>query len=258
MILRDLLERFISRPKVNAAHIVDLGVLSGPVYAIGDVHGCLELMRSALKWIHEDAAGAAPTVILLGDLVDRGPESAGVLEQLLVLAKMWPIRSVMGNHERMMLSFHAEPARAWDWLHVGGYETLRSYGIDLEPTKRPSERRLRQILDASIPRQHICWLKQLPHGYKARIGAKDFLFVHAGIDGRRPLDQQDEAALLWGRGTATSREEGLCVVQGHVTVREPELSEHEARIDTGAWITGVLTILRLGAELQPSVISIRK
>lgn len=246
----------LRRPVAAPVHLVDLGEASGPVYAVGDVHGCSALLRRALAGIAQDAAAfkAPPTTILLGDLIDRGPDSAGVLDLLGKGGAGSGALNLLGNHERMMLSFAHDPMGAWDWLALGGFETLRSYGLSLPPSERGRSRRVRQMVAAHVPDAHLDWLARLPHGYRLRIGGRDHVFTHAGLEPGLPLDAQTEAAVLWGRNGAGAYP-GLCVVQGHVVVPAAQLSDELMRIDTGAWTSGNLTVLRLSAGMVPSVLS---
>lgn len=105
-----------------------------------------------------------------------------------------------------------------------------------------------------VPDHHVAWLKGLPHGYTARIGGIRYLFVHAGIDGRRPLDKQNESAVLWGRNVTQSPSD-LCVVQGHVIVEAPELSACRIRVDTGAYLTGKLSAVHFSSDGATRVMS---
>ncbi|MBC2835106.1 metallophosphoesterase [Paragemmobacter straminiformis] len=252
---QSLVGRILRNRAPGPVRIVDLGRIDGPLYAIGDVHGCRALLRAALAGIRADAGPDEPTVIVLGDLVDRGPDSAGVLDDMTAAATANPrTMALMGNHERMMLNFLADPPRAWDWLQQGGFETLRSYGLSLPPSQRLNTRRLHQMLAAHIPDHHRAWLEGLAQGYRASIGGKDYLFTHAGMDGTRPIAMQREQALLWGRDVSPAPD-GLCVVQGHVIVTHPHLSDGAIRIDTGAFATGVLTVLRLSSGQPPKVMS---
>ncbi|MEY4984040.1 MAG: hypothetical protein RIR62_2306 [Pseudomonadota bacterium] len=247
--------RLLRQRSEDRVRIADLGAALGPVYAVGDVHGCSALLRAALRGIRHDAAalGGEATVILLGDMIDRGPDSAGVLD--LVCAGGGGLLGVLGNHERMMLSFMADPPASRDWLGLGGFETLRSYGLTLSPQDSHGARRMGQMLAAHIPDAHLALLGGLPHGYRLNVGGRDYVFTHAGLDATRPLSAQREASVLWGRNGAGGYP-GLCVVQGHVVVGAPQVSDHLIRIDTGACTSGRLSVLRLGAGLGPAVLTI--
>lgn len=250
------LDRFRRKPEREAVRIVDLGPIDQPVYAIGDVHGCRSLLALALDAIRADAAvlKKAPKIILLGDVIDRGNDSAGVLDDLTRTGRMPAATSVLGNHERMMLSFLDNPLKSWDWLQQGGFETLRSYGLSLSPAEKPDARRVRQMLQAHIPDHHIEWLTSLAHGYRLEANGKTYVLTHAGLDAARPVEAQSETTVLWGRNVSADYP-GLCMVQGHVIVERPLLSAGLIRIDTGAYNGGHLSVLRISAGRPPSVMS---
>ncbi|AWB50573.1 hypothetical protein HYN69_18390 (plasmid) [Gemmobacter aquarius] len=250
------LDRFRRKPAHDSVRIVDLGRMEQPVYAIGDVHGCRALLALALDAIRQDAdvLGKAPKIILLGDVIDRGEDSAGVLDDLTRVSREKMPTVVLGNHERMMLSFLRDPLKAWDWLQQGGFETLRSYGLVLSPTEKPNARRLMQMLQAHIPDHHIDWLQGLAHGYRLQVNAKTYVLTHAGLDAARPVEAQSEAAVLWGHNVSPEYP-GLCMVQGHIVVDRPLLSDCLIRIDTGAHVSGRLSVLRLSDGRPPSVMS---
>lgn len=248
------------RETTAAAFFVDLGAFRGPIYAVGDVHGCSELLRGLLSEITDDAAklGRTPLILLLGDLVDRGPDSAGVLD-LVTEARYLPhVTSVIGNHEQMMLAFFGDPQGASEWIELGGFETLRSYGLSLtiDQVKSTQRRRLEQILAAHIPVEHMTWLQSLPHGYKAQINGETVFFTHAGYDASRSEAAQSVSTLLWGR-EASNDLGAIRVVQGHVIVDDIDLMARRLRVDTGAWKTGVLSAVRFLEGSPVKVLSCR-
>lgn len=246
----------VTRAAGPAVRFVDLGRVEGRVYAIGDVHGRVDLLQDALAAIRSETAslGGRPTVILLGDLIDRGSHSANVLDLITEVHADMDIHAVLGNHERMMLSFASDPHATWRWLETGGFETLLSYGISMPPNDRLPARRIGQILAAHIPDGHFAYLRNMPHGVLLEHDGHGYLFCHAGLDPTRRLDQQIEAAVLWGKGTGPY--DGLCTVQGHVVVKSPQLSDTCMRIDTGAWASGILTVLRLERGCKPATLAI--
>lgn len=248
------LDRFRRKPERGAVRIVDLGRVDQPVYAIGDVHGCRALLARALDAIGQDAdtLGKTPKIILLGDVVDRGEDSAGVLDDLTGASNK--LTALLGNHERMMLSFLQDPLKAWDWLQQGGFETLRSYGLVLSPAEKPNARRVLQMVQAHIPDHHIDWLQGLAHGYRLQVNGRTYVLTHAGLDATRPVEAQSEAAVLWGN-KVSAEYPGLCMVQGHMVVDRPLVSDSLIRIDTGAHVSGRLSVLRLSDGRPPSVMS---
>lgn len=246
--LSRLIERWRRPVAEPSAFVVDLSPFTGPIYAIGDVHGCAAALRALLSDLRRDAEnlGRPCVVILLGDVIDRGDDSAGVLDHLTLPEHLPYVTSVLGNHEQMMLAFLDAPRDAAEWLDLGGYETLRSYGLSLTRADVRSlpQRRLQQMLEAHIPEDHVRWLRSLPHAYRARINGEDVVFAHAGWDGSRADADQSVATLLWGRGQREIAP-GLRLVQGHVIVDAVELADSRLRIDTGAWRGGRLTAIRL-------------
>ena len=257
-LLQHLVRRFLPRRTVNAAvRVRDFGIVSGPVYAIGDVHGCRDALERLLSLIRADAAPLGqPRVIVLGDMIDRGPDSAGVLELLLRPKAGMQVHALVGNHERLMLDFLTDPMAKAHWLDLGGFETLRSYGLALSrgDLATLSRRRVAQILAAHLPDDHIAFLRGLAHGITLTIDGQLHVLTHAGWDVARPPDRQREETLLWGHGASTGG--GIArLVQGHVVVAQPDPTDDPIRIDTGAWKTGRLSALRLCSGRDPAVIT---
>lgn len=246
------------RPATTAARVLDLGPVDGPVYAIGDIHGCRAELAALLDLIAQDAAasGHPPLIIPLGDMVDRGPDAAGTLDLLVRSPLRDRIRAILGNHECLMLDFLRDPHGHRDWLDLGGFETLRSYGLVLSAADvaTMSRRRAQQTVTAHLPDDHVAWLHSLPHALSLRIGGQGILLSHAGYDTALPPDRQSAETLLWGRG-GTDGTDALRLVQGHVIVESPDLSARRIRIDTGAWRTGRLTCLRLAAGDSPRLLA---
>lgn len=218
------------------------------VYAVGDIHGEASLLTAMLDLIRADAGDHPPArtlVVFLGDYVDRGPDSRGVLD--LLAAPPLPgmsLRFLLGNHEAAMLEFLAGGPVGVEWLRFGGVETLASYGI--AATGTPTPQRLaqwRMELEARLPSRHLDFLRGLENS--CVIGG--YAFVHAGIRPGRPLDMQIAEDLLWIREPFLSdpRPHGHVIVHGHTVTPEPELLPNRIGLDTGAYATGVLTALCL-------------
>jgi serine/threonine protein phosphatase 1 len=214
-------------------------------YAIGDIHGRLDLVRRLLDLVRSDGSanpGRPAELVFLGDYVDRGPDSAGVIAFLLGLgedsAGLAPV-FLKGNHEALMLEFLAGGPRSLAWLHNGGDATLASYGVTLTRFDRASLERARDALAAALPAAHRGFLADLAPYFLA----EPFLFVHAGLRPFVALEQQDEEDLLWIRQPFLDAEAGLdqFVVHGHSISAAPELRAHRLGIDTGAFCTGCLT-----------------
>ena len=231
--------------------IVPFGPHMGPLYLVGDVHGCLQLYKKLEDAILADARGHAgePHVVLLGDIIDRGPASAGLLDFLLTPRPHLRPLAVMGNHEAMMLAFLDQPHRHARWLYHGGFETLRSYGLALtsDDLAGLSPRRVRQMLAAYVPENHVNWLRSLPDGYRVACGDRDWIIAHAGYDANRTDDDQTSAILHWGQ-VRPDETAPTGLIHGHTVVPEPEVSPRRINLDTGAYLTGTLTACRLLAN----------
>jgi serine/threonine protein phosphatase 1 len=208
------------------------------VYAVGDVHGCGDRLAALHALIAADLADrpiAAPLLVQLGDLVDRGPDSADVVARLAggpPIAGL-PTVVLMGNHERMMLDALAgNDAGAIElWLFNGGAATLRSWGVS--PAAPPAAWR------AAIPAAQLDFLRALP--LTLRLGR--YFFVHAGVRPGVALARQAAGDLLWIREPFLSHDGdfGAVVVHGHTPSAAPEVRGNRLGLDTGAVLGGVLT-----------------
>jgi serine/threonine protein phosphatase 1 len=222
------------------------------VYAIGDIHGCLEQLRDIEAQIIADAQGLAgdKLIVVLGDLVDRGPNSAAVIDALMGRPPAGFRRICLaGNHDEMMLTFLDAPARHMDWLEFGGDATLRSYGIDVDAFRTLPAGRMKGLLAAHVPAEHKAFLASLP----ALAVTPDYVFVHAGLRPGVAIEEQSEADLLWYRDAfeADFAEFQQVVVHGHIPAAEPHVSRWRIGIDTGAFATGRLSAVRLTANNPP-------
>ncbi len=227
------------------------------IYAIGDIHGRADLLDDLLAQIADDARRLPKakhrTLIFLGDYVDRGPDSARVIETLLFgLPEGFDARFLKGNHEAMLLGFLDGTAQLMHWLQNGGDATLASYGVEICELDMGCEHaeQLRVMFAEALPRAHRVFFDSL----ELMIDLGDYLFVHAGIRPGKPLDQQDPQDLLWIREEFGSYREdfGKLVVHGHTSGPEPIVRPNRICIDTHAWFSGRLTALRLygsGREL---------
>ena len=221
------------------------------VYAIGDIHGRLDLLTALLAQVAADGerhpADQRRQLVFLGDYIDRGTESRGVIDALL--RPGWPDFPrifLMGNHEDAMLEFLDEQSDGVAWLTYGGLETLLSYGVAIRrlPTSAASAAELRETLRAAVPQDHVDFLRRcvLSHA------AGDYVFVHAGVRPGRPLEQQDRRDLLWIRDEflrVAGALPGKVVVHGHTICDAPQDLGHRIDIDTGAFVSGRLTCLVL-------------
>jgi serine/threonine protein phosphatase 1 len=196
-------------------------------YVVPDIHGRLDLMNGALDGIAEHANRQAGTIIALGDYVDKGRESKAVIHRLRCgdVLQGWRLIFLKGNHDAMMVDALRDRSRLKFWLERGGDTALESYGGD----------------PADVPSADVNWLAQLPLMQADR----HRLYVHAGVDPDRPLDQQSERTLLWKRYPEDFQGGfgGRHVVHGHDSfVDGPKLYAGRTNLDTRAWKTGRLAI----------------
>jgi serine/threonine protein phosphatase 1 len=197
-------------------------------YAIGDIHGCLDKLRSLLLRCEMHAEGRPSAFVFVGDYIDRGPQSCGVIDCLIDLKMQLGenVVTLMGNHEAMALAVIDGSGPVRLWLAQGGLATLESYGV-AEPCE--------------LPRAHVDWLRALPLSYD---DGRRF-FVHAGVNPAAPLEAQDDFDLLWIREPFLSYggDYGRLIVHGHTPLADgvPDLHGHRLNLDTGAVFGGPLT-----------------
>ena len=215
------------------------------MYAIGDIHGRLDLLQKLEAMIERDAAGIDASrrlIVCLGDFIDRGDDSYGVIEHLLQDAlDTFERICLMGNHESYLLRFFDDSSVAAAWIANGGCETLSSYGVpppagfDIDGVSVNLQAELR----ARVPQSHVAFLRSLVPSHREG----DYLFVHAGVRPGVPIDRQDPEDLMWIREEFLSdrREFGAVVVHGHSIRTEPENLANRIGVDTGAYDTGRLT-----------------
>ena len=229
---------------------------SGPrgrrAYVVGDVHGRLDLLDQLLAKIEADMdqRGRRETMLVfVGDLIDRGPSSAQVIERLRTYRR-GGVRTVflLGNHEEVLLRLlGGETSLLASWLRFGGAQCLESYGVDPAELRATSEAQALATVRKAIAREHVEFLETFAD--TCRFG--DYLFVHAGIRPGIGLDEQRQSDLRWIREPflLDDSDHGFVVVHGH-TIR-PEVQERPNRIgiDTGAYRSGILTALAIdGAD----------
>lgn len=229
---------------------------SGPpdlrLYAIGDVHGRLDLLREVHARIARDLVSRPPQafrVIHLGDVIDRGADSRGVIERLIEHQRDGDAVTLLGNHEGAALDFLRDPLVAGErWLAWGGLETLASYGVEAA-APGVGLRSIRDVRDAfarALPEAHRRFLEGLPlaerHG--------DFLFVHAGVRPGRRLERQraDDLTFIREPFLSDPRDHGAVVVHGHTPRPEPEIRPNRINLDTKAWESGRLSCLVIDGE----------
>jgi serine/threonine protein phosphatase 1 len=216
------------------------------VYAIGDVHGRYDLLQDLLARIAADDEARRPTethIVLLGDLIDRGPQSREVVD-LFLKAAPGQFHFVMGNHEEMLLKLIDDPDSLHmpQFLRYGGRETFESYGAPQLVLDMP-DRFTPDTLPSYVPEAHRAFFRAMHDG----VQFGDYFFTHAGIRPGVALAEQERQDLRWIRDPFLDSEQdhGVVVVHGHTVRDEVEMMPNRIGIDTGAYATGVLTALGL-------------
>jgi serine/threonine protein phosphatase 1 len=221
------------------------------IYAIGDIHGRLDLLEAMQKKITGDAIDAGNLQIVqifLGDYVDRGPNSKGVIDWLLEPPPIgWQRICLKGNHEAHVLNFLKTPDIIRHWQRYGGLENLQSYGVDLislQSENAPDI--LMRDYSEKFPLAHFEFFSNLP----LFVEFGDYFFVHAGVRPGKPLNKQKEEDLTWIRDEFLSSQMdfGKVIVHGHTPTENPEILTNRINIDTRAYDTGRLTCLVLEKE----------
>lgn len=215
-------------------------------YAIGDVHGRLDLLKRLLAKIEQDRRQRPcdrDYIIFLGDLIDRGPNSREVIDYLIEIRGTLPRPIFLaGNHEEMLLRIlDKDGAQLPEWMNFGGKECVESYGLNASALLKLDTARAQAAIRAAIPAQHLAFIADFPDSFL--LG--DYLFVHAGIRPGIALEEQVIADLHWIREdflTSPARFPFM-VVHGHTISRGPDEQSNRIGIDTGAYLTGVLTAL---------------
>ncbi|MDB5653456.1 MAG: serine/threonine protein phosphatase [Tardiphaga sp.] len=220
------------------------------VYAISDIHGRSDLLQQLFTVIDVDIKTSQPAraiQVFLGDYVDRGPDSRGVLDLLIERGQSHETVFLKGNHESFFLDVLHDPAKLSDWRQYGGLLTLLSYGV--HPTMNPNSKdqvTLIKALVEAMPADHVRFLENLQPSFTCG----DFFFVHAGVRPGVPLDKQREEDLFWIREDFLNSEDdfGKFVVHGHTPVSVPDIRRNRINIDTGAYATGNLTLLTMQGD----------
>ena len=215
-------------------------------YAVGDIHGRLDLLEGMLAEIEADLAERPPRralLLFLGDLIDRGPASCQVIERLRTYRHpQLRLVFLMGNHEEVLVRIlSGERGILGNWLRFGGAECLASYGVDAAAFKTMSEREALAAIKKAIPDAH----REFIAGFADTLRFGDYLFVHAGIRPSVDISMQSQADLRWIRQPFLDddSDHGLVVVHGHTISEGVDERPNRIGIDTGAYRTGVLTAL---------------
>lgn len=216
------------------------------VYVIGDIHGRLDLLDRLIDEIERDAEerGASSLTVTLGDYIDRGPDSRGVLDRLLSNPFPGDYVALKGNHEVLLETFLEDSAIGAHWRQLGGLETLRSFGVSIAATMvgKNYEEAAEQLRVALSP-AHTKFLASL----KTSLTVGRYFLCHAGIRPGIALERQRPQDLMWIRGEflRSRLDFGKIVVHGHTPTAEPEVLPNRINIDTGAFATGRLTCVVL-------------
>lgn len=245
---------FKRRPKVAAPTnpSVPNGVV---VWAVGDVHGRLDLLKPLVDAIRSDAQASSTdrtVVVFLGDYVDRGPESRGVLRYLADLPQDQGIewRFLKGNHEEAMLDFLEDPSAGARWCEYGGDATLASYGLRLPDMRHMVEAwaRVATDLDHKLTARERAFLE----GLELSVSLGDYFFAHAGARPGESLERQTTRDLMWIRNSflESDVEFEKVVVHGHTPTRDVYADHRRIGVDTKAYESGVLSALRLQGMAQ--------
>jgi serine/threonine protein phosphatase 1 len=246
MVLRSLFSRKTVAPQRSAS------IPAGQrLYAIGDIHGRRDCLNMLLAQIDADEAlrGAADTtLIFLGDLVDRGTDSRGVIDRCMTVSQTRKTVFLMGNHEEIMIRAWEGDKRATALFHrVGGRETMISYGLSAHDYDAMDTGELTQSVGSRVPPEHIAFLRNFEDSF----ACGDYLFVHAGIRPGVPINAQDPADLRWIRREFLddNRDHGAMIVHGHSITEDVDEKPNRIGIDTGAFASGKLTALGIeGAQ----------
>lgn len=226
----------------NKRERLKYGDIPDLIYAIGDVHGCLDLLLELEAKIKADCVNEQALIIMLGDYVDRGPNSSGVIEHLINSPNFNAKRiCLLGNHELTMLDFIENPKQNASWLEFGGQETLLSYGLSEDDIKQAAfnKKKFAHKINSFIPYEHINFLKQLP----ILLQYPEHVFVHAGIRVNIAMKDQQDADFLWIRDDFIKNSDKLktLVIHGHTMNEEVFISNKHINLDTGAYATSRLS-----------------
>lgn len=216
------------------------------IYAIGDVHGRLDLLDKLLEKIQTDRT-VRPAIrsvfVFLGDYIDRGPSSRQTIDRLMELAGDAECVFLRGNHEEIALRCLSDPGLFEHWMRLGGSDTLRSYGVTVRALTGASVAEMQASFHEAIPQSHLRFFRDLQNFFTCG----DFFFVHAGVKPATLLSLQRPADLLWIRDEflASRKDFGKIIVHGHTPVMNVEVKPNRINIDTGAFATNWLSCLSL-------------
>jgi serine/threonine protein phosphatase 1 len=220
------------------------------IYAVSDIHGCADQLQDVFAAIDHHLARAGPVRALhvfLGDYIDRGPASRQTIDLLIERGRRHESIFLKGNHEAFLFEVLQDASRLQTWKEYGGFQTLMSYGLapPIKPDQAEQSELVRALLQG-MPKHH----RQFFSNLRTSFFCGDFFFAHAGVRPGVPLRQQREEDLLWIRDEFLQSEEdfGKFIVHGHTPVPKPEIRPNRINIDTGAYATGILTLLTIQGE----------
>ena len=217
----------------------------GKTYAVGDLHGRFDVLLESIRLIEEDAGDAGGTFYILGDMIDRGPQSSQIIAHLMTgpTKPNWVWRTLKGNHESMMLMCLMDTRHLKWWLKSGGNTTLKSYGYEDGDALQPLR----------IPIEHLIWVNALPSYFEDEYR----IYVHAGVPFDIPVKDADDGDLQWMRHNTFNETttikggfyfdkphiSGKHIVHGHTKGAEhPLLLNHRTNLDSFAWNTGFMGV----------------
>lgn len=240
----------IDPPKMNSQPIRASIPADIRIYAIGDIHGRADLLYEITQRIEDDLRRRPikyAIEVYLGDYIDRGPDSKSVIDQLAVRLVEKRALCLRGNHEALLAEFLHDPSVIHHWSQLGAWETFSSYGVtvsDRDGTITPVD--LHQSFLKVFPRAHELFLQCLRDSFCCG----DYVFVHAGIRPGIPIELQEPTDLHWIRGEflESTQSHGKYVVHGHTPVSHADIRSNRINIDTGAWMSGVLTCIAIEGE----------
>lgn len=244
--LKRLLGRNGGQDEAGIHRHIRFNEMPGATYAIGDVHGCLKELVALERQIVEDSARfeGPKLLVMLGDYVDRGPDSAAVIDHLLAPPpKTFERICLQGNHEVLAAAYLDAPQSRSSWFELGGLETLQSYGLSTSAMAKGGPSRLKQAVRAYVPNDHVDFLRERPW----TVSIPGWLFVHAGVKPGVPLERQTASDLLWIREEFLNADAPYPdrVVHGHTPNPTPVITPSRIGLDTGAFATGQLSAIRI-------------
>ena len=219
------------------------------IAAFGDIHGRVDLLQKLSPVLDKSAKGVERSLIevYLGDYVDRGSNSKGVIEHLIARSALTDRKTVClaGNHEQMMVAALDTDEDFKRWLGFGGESTLLSYGVSPTGAGKNVSKKRAEFIEA-VPQTHVEFLRNLPTSYHHA----EFFFAHAGVHPKRSLATQKDEDLMWIRNPflTSFADFGATIVHGHTPAQKPVFRPNRIGIDTGAYRTGILTCLLITSE----------